>query len=144
MPVVPIAAPIQFQLPFGFGVNVSGLSVQGPLGNRVEIGDQGSRQTQPAPITISEENKARDPRTEGRPLGTGEEDQQVEREDVRGARGSEEPAEGAEGVRADQGRDDGDRQPGHRKTWDLWPSGWIEELEHRTADRLLRTTPAAP
>ena len=38
MPVVPIAAPIQFQLPFGFGVNVSGLSVQGPLGNRVEIG----------------------------------------------------------------------------------------------------------
>jgi hypothetical protein len=54
------AAPLAFQLPFGFGVNVSGVQVHGPLGNTIGIGDQGRRpEPTPAPrITIDESTKA--------------------------------------------------------------------------------------
>lgn len=53
----PLAAPIQFQLPFGFGINVPQLQIQGPLGNRVDIGQRETQETQQPRITIAESTK---------------------------------------------------------------------------------------
>lgn len=43
------ASPLHFQLPFGFGVNLSGVQVQGPLGNTVNLGNNQNNQRQQPP-----------------------------------------------------------------------------------------------
>lgn len=58
------AAPLGFRLPFGFGVDVSGVQLTGPLGGSVHFGDRGERTAPPPPpppppaVTIDASTKA--------------------------------------------------------------------------------------